>query len=381
MPCQPSNWSHQRTVIFVGLVFLCFPVILYIYYKPDIKFPDFNISSMIGHQPCPKCVHSQELHPNCSNKEHPDDTQKIQVAAVNNEPDTILLIWFWPFGYKFDISCSDYNITRCRLTDDRSLYNKAHGVLFHHRDMRGISNLPKKPRPRFQKWVWWNMESPANCGQITELNQLINLTCSYRLDSHIPVQYGSLVPVTPKEETFKLPAKDRLVCWIVSNWGAHQRRVQVYNELKKHVKVECFGGGCNQRISNDEYTKIMKGCKFYLSFENSVYKDYVTEKLYSPLIQGAVPVVLGPPRENYERLVPGDSFIHVDDFPTAKELAERLLYLDKHDDEYMKYHNWRKWYEVKMGSFGKEHACKSCRYIQNHREYQRFNDLTKWFWG
>ncbi|KAG8005587.1 hypothetical protein GBF38_001487 [Nibea albiflora] len=326
MPSQPSKWSHQRTIIF-GCIVLCFPVILYVYYKPDIKLPSFNISSMIGPQPCPKCLQPQELHPNCSNREQRNDTQKIQVAAVNNEPDTILLIWFWPFGFKFGDSCSDYNITRCRLTDDRSLYNKAHGILFHHRDIHSVSNLPKEPRPWFQKWVWFNMESPANSGQIPELNHLINLTCSYRLDSHIPVQYGYLVPRTSKQETFKLPAKDKLVCWIVSNWGGHQRRVQFYNEFKKHITVNCYGAGCNHRISNEEYTTIMQSCKFYLSFENSVYKDYVTEKLYAPLIHGAVPVVLGPPRENYEHLVPADSFIHIDDFPNPKELAEKLLYL------------------------------------------------------
>ena len=126
-------------------------------------------------------------------------------------------MWFWPFGDKFDHSCREFNIKGCHLTDDRSLYDKAHAVLFHHRDINWeLSNMPQQPRPWFQKWVWFNMESPANSPQIPKLNDLFNLTSNYRLDSNIPVPYGYLAPVTHEDESFKLPMKDKVVCWVVS---------------------------------------------------------------------------------------------------------------------------------------------------------------------
>ncbi len=300
---------------------------------------------------------------------------------VDTEPDTILLIWMWPFGSKYELSCSTFNITKCLLTDDKSLYQKAHGVLFHHRDIHGnLAGMPTEPRPWFQKWVWSNMESPANSPLIPELNHLFNLTCNYRLDSDIPVPYGYVVPLLSQTESFKLPTKDKLVCWIVSNWNSQSKRVQFYNELTKYIKIHAYGNAFGQHLSNEDYTKIISSCKFYLSFENSVYKDYITEKLYRPLLLGTVPVTLGPSRQNYEDHVPGDSFIHVDDFPSPKELAERILYLDQNNSEYMRYFEWTNKFTVKLAYFGKEHVCKTC-YLQNHRRYPAFHDLNKWYWG
>lgn len=46
-------------------------------------------------------------------------------------------------------------------------------------------------------------------------------------------------------------------------------------------------------------------------------------------------------REDYEGAAPPNSFIHVDDFPTVKDLAEYLIKLDKNDEEYGKYLKWK----------------------------------------
>ena len=60
-------------------------------------------------------------------------------------------------------------------------------------------------------------------------------------------------------------------------------------------------------------------------------------------MSGSVPIVAGPPREDYEAVAPKDSFIHVDDFDTLDKLAERINYLidPANNEEYMKYHAWR----------------------------------------
>ncbi|XP_070847698.1 4-galactosyl-N-acetylglucosaminide 3-alpha-L-fucosyltransferase 9-like [Chaetodon trifascialis] len=387
MSSSACQWTSLRQFVFSTLVVSCFVVLFCTYYKPDIKFPSFDTYMERANLSCPTVVcpeapqiqksnYSTELHINPNHS----DTQKVQTAAVDTEPDTILLIWMWPFGRKFDLSCDIFNIKKCHLTDDKSLYYKAHGVLFHHRNINK-ANLPREPRPWFQKWVWWNMESPANSAPISELNHSFNLTCNYRLDSNIPVPYGYLAPVTSEDESFKLPAKDKLVCWIVSNWKPNYKRVQFYNEMTKHIKIHTYGRAFDQDVSNEDYVKIVSSCKFYLSFENSVYKDYITEKLYRPMSLGTVPVVLGPPRQQYEDHIPGDSFIHVEDFSTPKELAERLTYLDQNNSEYMRYLSWRSRFKVKRSAFGREHACRTCRYLQNHKWYQALHDLNKWYWG
>lgn len=172
------------------------------------------------------------------------------------------------------------------------------------------------------------------------MDELFNLTINYRWDADIPLPHLYLVP-EKSEEDFVPPKKDNVVCWIVSNWKEHYIRVKYYKELSKHIKITTFGRGFEGYHYGDTLSTIAS-CKFYLSFENSIYQDYITEKLYNPLAVGTVPIVLGTLRENYEKLVLGDSFIHVDDFASPKELADYLLLLDSNDDLYLKYFQWPK---------------------------------------
>ncbi|XP_036423341.1 4-galactosyl-N-acetylglucosaminide 3-alpha-L-fucosyltransferase 9 isoform X1 [Colossoma macropomum] len=303
-----------------------------------------------------------------------------------SQNDTIILIWFWPFNKRFELKscCSKFQIEGCHLTDDRALYKKAHGVLIHHRDIRSdLSNLPSEPRPYFQKWVWMHFESPKNTPRIAGLENLFNVTMNYRRDADISIHEQMILKTEDtKDEIFPevLKKKNKLVCWIISNWNEEHDRVKYYNELKKHIHIELYGRRFGRALSQEGYNNVLTECKFYLSFENTKYIDYMTEKLYNPLTKGSVPVVLGPPKFIYERLLPSDSFIHVDDFKTHKELADYLLSLDKNEDQYKKFFQWREKYKVKHVDFPREHACLACHYIRNRNDYQVFTNLNKWYW-
>ncbi|CAG5866590.1 unnamed protein product [Menidia menidia] len=269
----------------------------------------------------------------------------------------------------------------CSITADRNLYNKSDGVLIHHRDISSdLSNLPPPQRPAFQKWIWMNLESPSHSSRLPGIENLFNMTLNYRQDADITVPYGSIIP-EETEEDFVPPSKTKLICWIVSNWNQDHARVKYYNELYKHIEVHAYGQAFGEYITDQDYNPTMASCKFYLSFENSIHKDYITEKLYNPLSLGTVPVVLGPPRQNYENFIPGDAFIHVDDFTSAKELAEYLLLLDKNEEMYLKYFAWRRHFKVKKAHFWAEHTCLACDYLRRHKEYKAFNNLDKWYWG
>ncbi len=54
--------------------------------------------------------------------------------------------------------------------------------------------------------------------------------------------------------------------------------------------------------------------KFYLSFENSVCEDYVTEKFWKVLDYSVIPVVLGG--ANYSKFAPAKSYINIRDYAT-----------------------------------------------------------------
>lgn len=356
-----SVWQSTHLRIFVITLILAGIFLLTFFAYNSEKLPRFGVTLI--------------------SQNSPSDCSHTTVKEIE-EDDLIILIWMWPFGSKFGFSCAFYNISGCYLTDDKALYPTAHAVMFHHRNIRGdLQGMPTEPRPSFQKWVWYNMESPSNCGKIAGLNNLFNLTCSYRRDSDILVPYGNLLPISKEDGLFtRVPTKQKLVCWIVSNWNSRFKRVQYYNELKKYIEIKTYGRAFGQYISSEQYVEIMKSCKFYLSFENSIHKDYITEKFFRPLELSTVPVVLGPPRENYEVHAPGDAFIHVDDFHSPKELAERLRYLDQHPDEYMSYFEWRNSFKAVSGRFGLEHTCRTCHYLKKQKRFQIVRDLNKWFW-
>ena len=58
--------------------------------------------------------------------------------------------------------------------------------------------------------------------------------------------------------------------------------------------VDVYGHAFSKYLPDKDYTPTMASCKFFLSFENSIHKDYITEKLYNPLSLGTVPVITVP---------------------------------------------------------------------------------------
>ncbi|XP_070798107.1 4-galactosyl-N-acetylglucosaminide 3-alpha-L-fucosyltransferase 9-like [Pituophis catenifer annectens] len=300
----------------------------------------------------------------------------------NNESNvTLVLLWLSPFGRRSSpLNCLDLNISDCHITMNRSMYNQSHAVIFHHRDIWwNLRNLPQQPRPLFQKWIWMNMESPSHSPPKLGLNRMFNLTLNYRRDADIHIPYGMLT-FSPNASRAEVPPKDKLVCWVVSN-RYPQERIRYYKELKKYIKIHTYGKMFGRRLSWEEYRPIMSSCKFYLAFENSIFKDYITEKIYTTFLAGTVPVVLGPPRENYEDYVLPESFIHVDDFESPKNLSEYLLMLDRNDTLYLSYFEWKKDFSVYRPNFWKSHLCSACDYVKKHPEYKSVGNLQKWFWN
>ncbi|XP_046714706.1 4-galactosyl-N-acetylglucosaminide 3-alpha-L-fucosyltransferase 9-like [Silurus meridionalis] len=349
--------AGRRLILLVLITLMCCEGFIYILYMP-------SMSSLL-----------------CNNEVPNQEEEKEQ--EQDEDQGTVILIWRWPFGHQMRASsCSKlFNITGCRLTDDRSEYEAADGVMFHHKDIHNnVTELLRMKRPPLQMWVWMNMESPGNSPRQARLDGMFNLTSSYRRDSDVWVPYGRIVQVSEQDRSFRIPKKDKLVCWIVNNWNMRFRRVRYFYELRKHVSVHTYGGAFKKRLTLEEYYKILPSCKFYLSFENSVYKDYFTEKLFNPMKVGTVPVVLGSNRQNYEEFIPAHSFIHTDDFKSPQELAKHLKFLDQNQEAYEQYFTWRQHFTTKSSYFGLEHACRICDHIQRHKGYRVVNNLSTWYW-
>ncbi|KAM3911328.1 3-galactosyl-N-acetylglucosaminide 4-alpha-L-fucosyltransferase FUT3-like [Leptodactylus fuscus] len=295
--------------------------------------------------------------------------------------DIVVLIWTWPWGYKSPLDkCPDYDIFGCKLTVDRSLYSVADAVLIHHADIMSSKDfLPQEPKPNFQRWIWYNVEPPVIIRNLKMLDNLFNMTMTFRKDSDIFAPYGRMEPLKKRGQNFTIPKKSKLVSWVVSNWYPGAPRIAYYEELKKHISVDVYGAK-HQKLSWNDFHPTISQYKFYLAFENSIYKDYITEKFWSNAFgTWSVPVVLGTSRKNYERFVPGDAFIHVDDFSSPKELAAYLLELDKDDEKYRKYFNWRLHYRVIFKKGPSYEYCRICEIIRENPVYQVIHSVEKWF--
>ncbi|KJH52621.1 fucosyl transferase [Dictyocaulus viviparus] len=135
--------------------------------------------------------------------------------------------------------------------------------------------------------------------------------------------------------------------WFVSNCVTHSKRMDYVTELKKYFPVDIYGtcgtlyckhGGQCEKMLDYVY-------HFYLAFENSICKDYVTEKLWKHGFQhDIVPIVLK--RSIVEHLVPPHSFIAADDFDSPGAMAAYLNYLIQNRTAYIEFFSWRQQYKV-----------------------------------
>eukprot|EP01012_Entosiphon_sulcatum_P024211 TRINITY_DN29390_c0_g1_i1.p1 TRINITY_DN29390_c0_g1~~TRINITY_DN29390_c0_g1_i1.p1 ORF type:complete len:496 (-),score=78.83 TRINITY_DN29390_c0_g1_i1:59-1522(-) len=78
---------------------------------------------------------------------------------------------------------------------------------------------------------------------------------------------------------------------------------------------------------------------FNLALENSLARDYVTEKIYDPMLAGTVPVYYGAP--NIENYLPPRAAILVTDFPSIAALVHYLKCVAGRRELYEYYRAWR----------------------------------------
>jgi len=74
------------------------------------------------------------------------------------------------------------------------------------------------------------------------------------------------------------------VAWFVSNCEDQNGRLDYARTLSKYISVDIYGKCGTKNCSRDNetscFTKLEKDYKFYLAFENSNCKDYITEKFF-----------------------------------------------------------------------------------------------------
>jgi len=126
--------------------------------------------------------------------------------------------------------------------------------------------------------------------------------------------------------------KKKFASMVVSNGNAKER-IEFFNLLSKYKKVDS-GGRFLNNVGGPVKNKLdfIREYKFVISFENSNYPGYTTEKIIEPMITGAVPIYWGNIKINED--FNEKSFVNVLNFKSFHEAVDYIVELDKNDQKY-----------------------------------------------
>ncbi|MEW8547616.1 MAG: glycosyltransferase family 10, partial [Candidatus Thiodiazotropha sp.] len=287
---------------------------------------------------------------------------------------------------------------RCDVTKDRTELNNSRAILFHADDLWEnrqslLATLynPVVPLPTHrntnQVWVLWSVEPVCHLfGDAPP--HVFNWTAHYRRDSTIFIPYATYLKKSTSATNSNhngqsgplinyFASKTKMAVTVASNCRVPSRRYRIIRELSKFVDIDEFGSCtghvvCPKNRGKLECDKYVIDYKFYLAFENSYCRDYISEKFWRALERNQIPVIAAS--DASLELLPNNSYLNVFDFPTMKDLANRMIEIGNDEQLYNSFFLWKKDH-VK----DEEHAfCKLCRALHENRTHQSYHDLEGW---
>ena len=332
------------------------------------------------------------------------DFDKYLVKYENNywkeDPVKKVVIWtpfFGKWGWVEDAQKSIKQCpVACTFTKEKAAVKTADAVLFHANDLwphkgllatlfRTDIAMPEYRTPN-QVWAMVSWEPMIYMWGNIKPNTF-NWTMLYRRESTIYNPFTSLYKMTPEEvKASKVPKntemflreKTKFASTMVSNCYDQAKRYKIIRELQRYVDVDNFGSCtgnmvCPHGVPTAECGKrYLKKYKFYLAFENSFCRDYVSEKFWNALSRHQIPVIAAP-KYNLE-LLPPNSYLNVFDFPSIKALAERMIEIGNNETLYNSFFDWTRYYKT----VNEDIHCKLCKRLHANVPAQSYRDIEAW---
>ena len=265
----------------------------------------------------------------------------------------------WTDSGRTDYTCPGLpcNVRQIEDTSFETM-EKSDAVLFHYLSEWDWDEVHKHKKPG-QKWIFSSAQSPVNTKRLVippkkYYNNTYDYIMSYR--KHERNLFGDFGKLTKKESGSQdgvnwAEGKTRLAAWTGRDCNGSYvkwKRMQFIQDMAKLAQVDVYG-----KCGEEECESFSPGCyaklrrhKFYLAFENCKCRNFISEVWDNAILNNVVPVVYGPPREDYELVLPVGSFIHVEQFPNLQKLVDFLLMLNRNDDLYNTYFEWKKHWQV-----------------------------------
>lgn len=240
-----------------------------------------------------------------------------------------------------------------------------------------------------QPWIFFHRESPiflakhATWYRHKQWRNTMNWSLTYRMDSDIRFPYGTFIPSSVSKKNFSriFRQKDKFAAWIVSHCNTESQREVYIKRLQEYgIPVDIFGR-CSKTPAERNLTFINnmleRHYKFYISFENSLCDDYITEKFYDHFDSDIILIVRSG--ADYTKIVPNGTYINTKDFPTIKDLAGYLLRLNSSEDLYTDYLKRRNAFPYRMDTRHRSIVpiCSVCEKVMNAWRYRKqYEDIN-----
>ena len=334
--------------------------------------------------------------------------------------------WHWKHfrmgvGNRGFQNCSSYK--NCFTTTRRSKLRDPHiiinAIVFHGvgMNMKEIKNL-REVRAKLSEFnqgidplfILFLFESPKGGVKGANLNNpllqdFFNVTYTYRTSADLYMPIGTFVPKNSKSldgiigQTWqKIPSRNatpldivplnnrsKEIAWIVSHCQTENHREKYVQELKDlgSLPIDIFGK-CGKHLEfpkrediDSGYVQIAKDYKFYLAFENSDCSEYITEKFFFALKFGLLPIAMGGlSREDYEKVAPPHSYLHVKDYDSPESLMKKLEIISKDETLFNSYFWWREFYTIEKKIFKENSQCQLCQMLNERPDFKSKNDYS-----
>jgi alpha-1,3-fucosyltransferase len=234
-----------------------------------------------------------------------------------------------------------------------------------------------------QWWIYYNRESTQRSKKwdLSLYDPVFNWTMTYKLDSDIVYRYSIPIPGRYEDgynsSVNYLQGRNKTAVAFISN--CYIPRLDFIEDLREYIDVDIFGK-CGEHCHGTECWSVITNYKFYLAFENSLCKDYITEKTYSNSFSHLIiPVILSGANLSNPVVIPPNSYISVTDFSTVKELAKYLKYVGSNEVLYNEYFKWRDYWNIIDQYTYKNPFCSICEKLYNPGRRKSYGNLNDYF--
>ena len=281
--------------------------------------------------------------------------------------------------------------SECQLTSGNKYLQNKDIVLFHWPFLR-LAHPPRKKTG--QVWVFFGAEAPVTVRQSFKFwKNKINWTMTNRRDSDI---ISPAYTLTYKNNWIgkQHMAKNWLdksegnadVAWFVSHCKTASRREKYVKRMKSNLAIDVYGKCGTRQCLINNYTKYCENLlnnkyKLYLAFENSLCRDYITEKAFRTANIEVIPIVRGI-GELYSLYLPPMSYINTADFQSPYGLSQFVNKISK-SENYKYYFAWKQYFDLKRSL--DTVFCDLCRMFRESKisaKYHRiYGNINTWLRG